>query len=427
MDMTLPPALHPIGKLSIPVPQKLFLGNQLPVHVVKAGDQEVLKIEFLFRAGRKQESARAVAVTTAHMLKEGTHRHGSFEISSTFDFYGATCTISAGVENSSCTLFTLKKHLPDLLPLLRELFTESVFPERELETYIQNSKQKLLVSREKVEYLAHKKLLETLYGEHHYLSYHTAESDFDQLNPALLREFCRQCYSGSHCEIIVSGKTDDAVVSLLDRYFGGKDWLAIDHITRALPVVPEVFEPNYFVEKKDAVQSALRMGKHFINRLHPDWNGLKFLNTLLGGYFGSRLMSNLREDKGYCYGIHSGMASFSDHGYFYIASEVGSEVTSQAVNEIFREINRLRNEPVPEEEMNLVRNYLTGVLLADLDGPFNLSEIIKNYVMYRMDYHLFEEQVETIRSISSSQIQELANAYLQPDTLVTVVCGAQPL
>jgi len=149
------------------------------------------------------------------------------------------------------------------------------------------------------------------------------------------------------------------------------------------------------------------------------------LNTVLGGYFGSRLMQNLREDKGYCYGVHSGMGSYLNSGIFYITTEVGKEVTDAAVNEIYSEIQRLRAEPVPQEELQIVKNYMLGVMLADADGPFNVSEIIRGLIVFGLNESHFEEMVNATRSVTSSELQQLAQAYLDPESMIEVIAGSK--
>jgi len=179
------------------------------------------------------------------------------------------------------------------------------------------------------------------------------------------------------------------------------------------------------VEKKDAVQSSIRIGKFIVNKLHPDFPKLRVLNTILGGYFGSRLMQNLREDKGYCYGIHSGIASYLHDANFFMSTEVGKDVTDKAVKEIYNEVNRLRRKPVGEEELQLVKNYLLGDILSDVDGPFNVSEIIRGLIGYCMDESHFHATIGQIRTVTSEELLALAEKYLDPGSMTEAVVGSK--
>ena len=147
------------------------------------------------------------------------------------------------------------------------------------------------------------------------------------------------------------------------------------------------------------------------------------VNTILGGYFGSRLMANIREEKGYTYGIGSRMVSMNNAGYIYISTEVGTNVCDDAVNEIYKEIDKLRNELVSSEELNLVKNYMMGDFLRSADGPFALADKFKKIMFYDLSYSYYDEFVKTVKTITPEQIQSLADQYLNPDDLYELVVG----
>jgi predicted Zn-dependent peptidase len=179
----------------------------------------------------------------------------------------------------------------------------------------------------------------------------------------------------------------------------------------------------HFTAKDDALQSALRIGKATINKKHHDFLPFMVVNTIFGGYFGSRLMTNIREDKGYTYGIGSGLASLNHAGMFFIASEVGNEVTGKAIEQIFIEIEKLRNEPVKEEELSLVKNYLLGTFLRSADGPFALADLFKATLDYGLDMSYYDTFLHTVKNITIKDIQDIAVKYLQPDSMIRLVVG----
>jgi len=424
VDRTVAPPLRGIEKIDLLKVNHFQLSNGMPVWCINAGTQDVIKIELLFNAGRWQEQNRAVAATTAKMLMEGTQKKSAQQIAEEVEFYGATINSDAAIDYSSVSIFTLNKHLHSLLPLLHEVIYEASFPEKELVTHVQNSKQRLLVNLEKVDFLAHKEFNERLYGKHHPNGYTTSVEDYDQINVSALRAFHKAAYQQGSFRIFMSGKIPDSVLKDIDNYFGNKISSYPNGSSRQHATNIDA-EKKFFVEKKDAVQSAIRIGKIMINKTHPDFPKLRVLNTVLGGYFGSRLMQNLREDKGYCYGVHSGMGSYLNSGIFYITTEVGKEVTDAAVNEIYSEIQRLRAEPVPQEELQIVKNYMLGVMLADADGPFNVSEIIRGLIVFGLNESHFEEMVNATRSVTSSELQQLAQAYLDPESMIEVIAGSK--
>lgn len=173
------------------------------------------------------------------------------------------------------------------------------------------------------------------------------------------------------------------------------------------------------------MQSAIRLGGIMFNRSHPDFAGMKVLNTILGGYFGSRLMNNLREDKGYTYGIGSSVVTLQKGGYFVISGEVGAAVTKDALSEIKNELVRLCNEPVGESELSLVRSYLTGEMLRAVDGPFAQADLYRELIENDLGISHFETLIDTVQTINASQLQDLAIGYLNPEDLYTLVVGPE--
>jgi predicted Zn-dependent peptidase len=221
---------------------------------------------------------------------------------------------------------------------------------------------------------------------------------------------------------MMAGKVSDDVVKLVEKHFDDKNWAkpAPPDVTRAITPSSGF---KHRVKMPHSVQSSIRIGKRLFNKTHPDFQKMQVLNVLLGGYFGSRLMSNIREEKGFTYGIHSGLASLIHDGYFFISTEVGSEVTDNALNEIYKEIDRLRSKPVPDEELDLVKNYLSGKILSGLDGPFRLADYYQGLIIYGLDIEYIHQLLNTIKTVTSQQLQELANKYLNTEGMFEVVVG----
>ncbi len=421
-DRTIEPPLKAIEKIDLLPVNKISFANGLSAHIINAGEQDVIKLELVFKAGRMHENAKGVAGAVSQLLRDGTSKHSSKEISETFDFYGASISTQAFIDTSSVSLYTLNKHLSKLLPLLKEVLTDAVFPQRELDTYIQNNKQKLLVNLEKVEFLSQRKFTSSLFGGNHPIGYTTNETDLDLLNTDLLKQFYTARFQPQYCTAIISGRVTDETVKLIEEYFG-KDNISDKKIaTLSAEISP--LEGNEFYEfKTDAVQSAIRIGKRFINRRHTDYHKVKVMNMIFGGYFGSRLMSNLREDKGYCYGVYSSIASFVNDAYLCIAAEVNADSTADAVTQIKNELNLMCTEKVSTEELKLVKNYIMGTILSDTDGPFNVSEIIKHLVVYDLELNEFQKGITEMMSTSSDDILQLANKYFVPSTMNDVIVG----
>jgi predicted Zn-dependent peptidase len=417
------PAFKTIEKIAMIKASEQHLRNKIPVYSINAGTQELIKIEFLFSAGMYQQEVPLQATTVNAMLEEGTSKLNASQIADSIDYYGAFLETGVSQDHASIVLYTLNKHLKSTLPIVEQIIKDSVFPQQELDTHIRNKKQTFLVNNQKVGNVARKHFTELLFGEYHPYGINVKETDFDFVKRTHLNDFYSRFYRANNCKIILAGKVDDGVLNLLDDYFGGNDWIAINDLTTKAKKIITSKVSEHLILKEDALQSAIRIGKVLFNKTHSDFQSLQVLNTVFGGYFGSRLMSNIREDKGYTYGIGSGVVSLQNSGYFFISTEVGVEVCQNTINEIYFEMNRLREELVPEEELQLVKNYLLGMCLRSVDGPFALAESFKGIMEYNLGYNYFDQYIATIRNVSASQLRDLANSYFDKNSMIELVVG----
>ncbi len=423
LDRKKSPAFKTVEKIEMMQASEKHLRNNIPVYSINAGTQELIKVEFLFSAGMYQQKIPLQAATVSAMVEEGTSQLTAAQIADKVDYYGAFLETSVLQDSASVVLYTLNKHLKSTLPVVEQIIKDSIFPQNELDTHIRNKRQTFLVNNQKVANVARKRFTELLFGEKHPYGINVKETDFDVINRSHLIDFYSSYYRANNCKIILAGKVDDDVISLLDNHFGGNDWLAANDLsTKSISIISSS-EPEHIIFKEDAMQSAIRIGKVLFNKKHPDFQSLQVLNTLFGGYFGSRLMSNIREDKGYTYGIGSGIASLQNSGYFFISTEVGADVCTDALKEIYFEMNRLREELVPEEELTLVKNYLLGNFLRSVDGPFAMAERFKGIMEYNLGYDYFDNYIATIKDISASQIRNLANSYFDKSSMIELVVG----
>jgi predicted Zn-dependent peptidase len=393
---------------------RFTLDNKVPVYAMNAGAQDVVMVEWVFDAGNWYDKQPMVAATTNFLIKNGTTSKSAYQINDFFEFHGAYLNRSCYNETASITLHCLSKHLETLLPVVREIIETSIFPEQELGIYIQNQKQRLSVNLQKCDFIANRLIDEYLFGINHpYGTYSNAE-DYDALNTDLLKAFYKQYYLNGSCKIFVAGKMPTGYESMLNKAFGTLPLHADAPVVVEHPVVTASQKKVEIINDENGVQGAIRMARPFPNRHHPDFQKAHVLNTLFGGFFGSRLMSNIREDKGYTYGIHSYFQNHVHASAWMISTEAGRDVCAATIAEVIKEMEILRNEPVAQDELDLVRNYMIGSLLGVLDGPFQLIGRWKNYVLNGLDENYFYKSIETIKSVTPEELQSLANTYLQP-------------
>jgi len=416
----------PPGNINFPQPEIYQLSNGIKVYQFNSGTQDVVSIEMVFAAGSWFQKKPFTAMATNLMLREGTKGYPAQKLAKTLDFFGAHFENTTERDNAYVTLYSLNKHLAHTLPLLSEIVKNPVFPESEFEILAGKQRQMLEVNRQKVNFLARTHFNSILFGENHPYGMYLEPGDIEQVSYTDLIGFHKSQYHSANCTIVVAGRIKPELKNALETHFGGNDWSGTASRRQSLSPAGSV-QKSHFVEKKGAMQSAIRIGGLMFNRSHPDFAGMKVLNAILGGYFGSRLMNNLREDKGYTYGIGSSVVPLRDGGYFVISGEVGADVTKAALFEIKSELSRLCNEQVNESELSLVRSYLAGEMLRAVDGPFAQAEMYRELIEDGLDISHFESLIETVKNINAQQLQDLAIRYLNPENLFTLVVGPEEI
>ncbi len=384
----------------------------------------VAKIEFVFPAGKKYQMHPLVAHYAGKMLFEGTTKKNHQQIVSEFDLLGASVNCAVQEDFASLYAVCLSKHVDEILKMIHHVLTDSVFPQHQLDILTQNDKQEFLVNSEKVSFLSKRLLFQSVFSNNHPYTRFAVSEDYDNLDPTNVKEFYDHHYGFENCKIFWTGKISKHHFKMLENMFG-KQVSGKPVVEVSFGKLDEAAQPGrYHVEKKDAKQSAIYIGKEVCSFNHPDYYKLSVANTILGGYFGSRLMKNIREEKGYTYGIGSQVISYMDASLFIIGSQVKAEHTEDALNEINKEIKRLQNEPVEKDELELVKNYLKGTLMQSLDGPFAQTKFHSLAIQQGRDpYEMLDEILLILNNINTETILELSNTYLKTDELFFAIAG----
>lgn len=399
---------------------RFTLSNGAPVYYINDGAEEVAMVEFVFNAGNSFENKNTIASATNYLIKNGTGKNSAFQITEYFEYYGAYLSRSCYNETATITLNCLSKHLKALLQLIRELITMSIFPQNEIEIFQQNSIQKLSVNLLKCDFVANRLIDEYLYGATHPYGKVSKKEDIEVIRREDLIGFFQQYYLNGKCSIFSAGKLPSDFEQLLETFFGDLK------INENIPIVNFSREvasqkKHHIINDTNGVQGAIRIARPFHDRHHPDFKKAIVLNTLFGGYFGSRLMANIREEKGYTYGIHSFLQNHIQDSSWVISTEAGKDVCDATINEVYKEMQILREEVIDEEELLLVKNYMMGLNLGHIDGPFNVISRWKNLILNNLDENYFNESIEAIKKVTAEELKELANKYLQPQDFFELV------
>lgn len=421
LDRKSPPEFQRIKKINIPGAESFKLNNKIPVFLISAGKQPVIRVEFIFKAGSWYESIPGASYFATKMLSEGTSKLNSAEISNEVEKFGAHLDLNSTLDYVVITLECLTKHLKNLLPLIRELIYDSSFPEHELQTLKNIKSQQIRINREKTSVLASIKFRETLFGLNHPYGKDLSVEDVNNLQTSDVIEFYNDNFKGDF-DIVISGKPDSDTISLINENFGQRK-LTGNRNAGLNVLANSAQEKTAVVEKSKSVQSSIRLGKKLFQKNHPDLIDVLVVNEILGGYFGSRLMKNIREEKGYTYGISSSVITLKNEGFFIVGTDVNKENTQNTIDEIFKEIETLQKENVPEEELETVKSYMIGSFLSDINTPFALSDKFKSVHLNGMDYSYYDRYIERINKITAGEIREITCKHLAIDTFYTVVVG----
>lgn len=417
----IPPKIHPIKDIKLPIVRSEKLSNGLPVHFILMGTQEVVKVEFFFWAGRPYEKEQLIARTTAALIKEGTDSLTSTFIDETFDYYGAVLSTSTQTDTSSFSISCLSKQLVHVLPLLMDMLVKPAFREKDLQAHILRRKHQLIEDLSKNEVVAYRQITACFFGEKHPYGYNSFPDSFSVIKRKMLIEHHQKCYNAQNGFVLISGKIDTQTAVFiskeLEKIPQGNRQKASNLIIKA--AIPQ----KILIKGQGQMQSAIRMGRRLFGRTHQDANGVYILATILGGYFGSRLMTNIREEKGYTYSISAAYESLRFDGAFHIDTEVSPEYVDPCLQEIHLEIERLQNDLVSNDEITLVRNYLMGSFLSMLDGPFNSAETLRTLWIEQLDLPAFQALIQSVKEMNSSKIRDLAQTYLKKEDLWTIVVG----
>ncbi len=417
LNRTIAPKLTDIHKIDFVKPQIFDVSKNVKLFFMQEVSDETARLDLYFNAGTTQGEP-AIASFVNGLLLSGTSSKTSVQIHQEIDALGGFYESGISAENAVVTMYSLRDKLLPISQILKDAIENLVFHEHEVAELLSDRRQKFKVNMEKVSFLAQRQFQKNLFNNPVYGRV-SEERDFDTITTDKLKHFFQRHYLQGLTKIVLVGNLSQDEVDELIDCFG--NWV-IDHIptyNNDIHNLPGVTH----VSKEKALQTAIRVGKTLFNKTHKDYTDFLVLNTILGDYFGSRLMSNIREEKGFTYGIGSMVAELHDFGYFLIATEVGEKFKDATFVEIRREIEKIQNEIVTIEELVLVKNYMLGQLLKSADGPYALIDLYMGVEPYGMGLDFYNQMIESINRITPQRIQQLAQDYLNWDEMTIVSAG----
>ena len=419
MNRKLAPEFKQAESLELIFPEKIILENGSELFWFKAVKDESVKLDIEWFAGSKYQDKKLTASFTNRLLLSGNSKKSAKEIATAIDFYGGFVQDELDKDHANITLYGLRENFNAIFSIFVDALLNCEFPAKEFEEEITSAVSKFRIDSEKVKYLCQRKFNECLFGAEHPYGKVANEKDFLELTREDLVEYHKAFYLNSKPVLFLVGNVDNEVIESI------KIWSK--QLGTSRPKLDVVKEQPVLglthVAKKDAIQCAIRIGRLAVDKQHPDYFGLQVLDTLLGGYFGSRLMANIREDKGYTYGIGSGVAVLENSAYFFITTEVAKNVKDATLKEIYFELDKLKSELIPEEELSRVKNYMLGEFLRHSDGPTAMMESFKNIWFNKLPDSYYTDFISAVKSVNAQDLMVLANRYFVKEEMVEIVVG----
>ena len=427
LDRTIAPPVQPLAHVSLPPTTVHTLPSGARLHVLANDAQPVVRLQVVFRAGKWQEPQPGLAQLTARMLLEGTTTRSARQIADEVAFYGASLESDAGPDRATLTLYCITRHLSALLPLVLDVLTQPSFPEAELKQQKTRTIQNMQVERQKSSFLASEQFAETMFGSPHPYGRPFAPSIYEALTTAQVREFHSAAYHFGTAEVFLSGDVAAQEQLIADAFSNISSVGPSGAVNEVTPQPLEklaagVLSPIY-VPLAGSLQASLRIGRDWPTPQHPDTHRLQLLVKVLGGYFGSRLMKNIREDKGLTYGIYAQSAAREHASTLVIGTDVNGESAAVAVREINLELRRLQEELISDEELTTVKNYMLGKFANELSTVFEQADKYRTTVLLNLPADYYTQFVEQVQHTDAATLQQLAQQYLTPEAMQVVIAG----
>lgn len=421
LDRTNAPDIQLINEIEFHEPKFYQLSNGVKIFSFNDSEQPLIRLEFVFRAGAKYSINKRLPMVVNKLMVDGTLNHSSKKIATLVDYCGAVLKTESTIDHAILSLTVLHKHLETMLPIVNEIIHQAIFPEEELKIFLSKKEQEILIDNQKVSHVARDQFPSLLYGENHVYGRPVILSDYKKITRDALLDFYNKFMQNTEFEIFVSGSFPENFYESLEKYFGMEQKVLVEDIN----VEPIVLKRNFIhsIEFADAVQNAIRLGRPWPSRTHEDYVSLMVLVNLFGGYFGSRLMTNIREDKGYTYGIGAGVKHFYEASFMFIGTEVKAQNYKDVIKEIHHEMDILRSDIVPDDELMLVKSVMQGSFQRGFDGPFARADRFKELRMNSLPIDYYQKFIYKLKEITPMHLLKLAEKYFNFDEYYQLIVG----
>ena len=422
LDRTQAPLFTVPNEFILPAPQHFKLDKAAtPLYFFPTPGIAAVRLEVIGKSSRSLLPITQALIPsfTLQMLQEGTKSANAQQLAEFFDYHGAEVYPTLNYTQEGMSLICIKKHLARLLPTFISLFSESQFPEQGLEKRISQRKLSLQLDREKQSTRAGQLFKKGLFGPAHPFGQEISEIHLAEINSSLLKDYYHN-HLWKDCSLFLSGDFSEAELEQIIRTL---EQLPFKQGAQKVALPEPMLTAAIEEERENAVQSSIRLGGWSIPKNHADYHSLAVFNTLLGGYFGSRLVKNIREDKGHTYGIHSSLAELEPYAYWVIAADVKKANQVEVFEEINQEIEQLCTVAADAVEIEILRNYLIGQLFAKFSSPFDLIDQFKNVYFAGLDFSYYENRFNYLKKFTAEDLVRSGQGYFSSLNRVKIRVG----
>ena len=403
--------------------RKFTLPNGIEVTMSPYGITPKVAVRLVIQTGNVNESAEQtwVADLTRDMMLEGTTTRTAQQIAEQAAQYGGAVAFNVGMNESSIGGDVLSEFGPDMVRLVADIARNPKFPESELARLKANRLRQITVAKSQQQTLANEKFLAALYPNHPYGRLFPTESQVQGYTIDQLRAFHAANYGARRSHFYVVGRFDAAAMESAIRQSLG-DWQPGMAAAFTAPT-PKTSRVIHVVDRPGAVQSTIYLGLPVVDPSHPDYIALRVTDAILGGSFGSRITSNIREQKGYTYSPFSTINPFLKNAYWAEIADVTTNVTGPSLKEIFLEIDRLQSEPPSTQELQSIQKYLAGIFVLQNSSRNGIINQLQFTELHGLGEAYLRELVRKIYAVTPADVQRIAREYLKDDTMTIVIAG----
>lgn len=421
-DRRTPPPIHDFESIHFLSPRQFHLPNGIVFSLFDNPNLDLIHMTVVVKAGALYEPKKRLASFCYGMLKECHPHMNSNDTDAFLDFYGTTIGISTGINKVSISLIFPKNNCEKIIPFLLQLLTNPVFKDENVNRFREKTLKNLEYNLRKTDYWATQLLFHEMFGDAFPFGKLVEPSDLEAITKKDLEDFLRDTCYAENISLFATGNLDEKIIHQINEGFGriGGRQPATTNPKGVIPYHPRRIEEHW----ENAQQTAITLCQTLFPFNHPDAHRFNVTNTLFANYFGSRLMQNLREKNGYTYGISSTVMHYEGSGIHCIESSVNNEKVEDAIREIFKEMEILRNEPVGSDELETVRNYLIGNMFREIDGTVSYMESYMGKRFFGCDEQFFSDYLDAILSFTAEDIKAMANKYLQKESFGIILVGA---